>query len=262
MNELTIVYFDINGTITLGDQVNGKYADGVLQSEFSKKTVAQWSANSEPQSYFSWIRTQNLKRDEVHERVNNFVNWLPSWRDPKTGEGHPECEQISLRYQKLSRKMEGLFFVPAFTNFIERSEGRNYRLILRTFGKEAEVVAKKLKELYPSSQQIAVFGKFKNNVLYLQDQKYETAEKVDACFRNLDSHAAISDDFNLWDSNNRDPLFGKPFPGGPKRFFFDDNFHAINSMPLDGVSGEAFHVDPLEVVEDPDFFFNRVWKEG
>ncbi len=269
----TIAYFDINQTIMLGDSSQGHTFEQSLQSQFAKATFADWAGDGKETDYDKYLKSTISNREERNEKLTRFVEWLPTWRDAN-GKEHLDHVTIKERFDRIVKRMEGQYFVPSFVNLIERCEReeKELRIVFRTFGRDLFTTVDEYRKRFPQRSVVDIGG-FKGHNLHVSGKMLTTAQEIHDYVMGLKSDAAFNDDYFHWSGGKNHARYAKLFPIGNDRvFFLDDNgrpdyenYNAICPIDLETnqyvyPSSQAIQANILEAIEDPDYFYNILFK--
>jgi hypothetical protein len=145
-----------------------------------------------------------------------------------------------------------------------------YRIVIRTFGKDIPLIAEELERKLGWKLDLA---EFKQGVLFVNDNPNKGIKNEREMFEFLQNnprHIAIKDDWDWWYMGGETPRFGKLhlFDSSDQNvvsLFFDDNIRTIVA-PFDVAepkhisvdealaSGLVHQVDTLQALGDPQYF--------
>lgn len=190
---LKVYHFDINGTIIGIDSTDNASIDEMASEAFARSINVDGEIYSEGEmTYYSHIKDthQNYK-----QKVYNFINDFPTHKNI---------------YEELVNKFkQGLF--ESFLKLVEKEFATNESLlILRTFGKDRNIVADMLNNYGVKF----IFS----NVEQLNDKLYQECH-------DKHIHIMVQDNYQLWNKNKKSIEFGKPVKHfeGITQYAFDDN---------------------------------------
>lgn len=216
-----IYHFDINGTILGTDSTDNASIEDTASEAFSRSINIDGEIYKEgKQTYYSHIKNSN---NDYKRKIYSFVNDFPSHRE---------------KHNKLVEAFkEGLF--KSFLTLVKKEFSNNESLlILRTFGKDRELVVSMLEHY--GMKFVARKSEELNAELY-----------KDCHTRGV--HIMVTDDYHRWNTNGRKAEFGKDIKyfEGLIQYAFDDNL----CMNCDkGV--KFYHVNTLQAALEDDYYVN------
>ena len=277
-----ILHFDVNKTIMMADPVNKKAPDYVFQCSLAEnpKYSHVWKEGQAPTPYYDYLNQKFPNdKDARKKALEGFVEHCKEMK-------HPHFEEIRDRYESAHKACteHPLKLTPAFYNLLSWLHRMpfEFKILIRTFGidlPEVEEELKKETKLALSPQTKFENGVYKQNTTEVSFSLRELPV-VYAIWMLRDSLELVQDHFDYWETNQKKSSHGKQFPLKHKdaeevSIFFDDNiekgdgpkniiapFDVTTGKYLDVAevlaTGEAYIVDPLEVVEDPDYFIKKI----
>lgn len=151
-NKTLLLHVDINQTIMM--TCIGKSNSYVIQSELAadEQYKDKWEAHLPEMTYHKYLTEHKLLpfkgtkelRDKTIQEFENFVPMLESTQ-------HRFFNEVKKRYDLCLEKLnnpKNAKIVPSFYNLLSwlESEKHQYKVLIRTFGGDGDVIAKELKE--------------------------------------------------------------------------------------------------------------------
>ena len=220
-----VYHFDINGTILGTDSTDNVPVESIASEAFARSiNLVGEVYEAGEQTYYSHIKHTNKEYKKV---IYNFINDFPQHQD---------------KYTKLVNVFQnGLF--PSFLKLVNLEFKNNQSLlVLRTFGKDREWVARLLE-----TRQLQF-------VVHISDEL--NLQLYKECL-NKGVHIMVQDDYHRWNSNGKKVEFGKDikYIDGITQYGFDDNV----CMNCD-VGVKFHHVNTLQAALDEHYYVNLVDK--
>jgi len=286
--EKIILNLDINQTLIAIDSSSKRTLDQILNTLLASEYKYRWSSEfAEPISYKAYVESYLLPgpahdtelKKKRRQLLEQFVSFLQK-------DQHPLEQEVVASYSILKQKLQNSLLFPSFLHLISwlKQEEIPYRLVLRTFGEDKELVTSAILQAFPEDSFYAA-GKFENGTLILKAGKktlqFQTGEEIYQFFKNAPGHLAIQDDWKIWKDNQQLREFGKKFfIDGEDRealsLFFDDNVNESPSAlynvvdpvdiksqkPLDTFEliqqKKLFRVNPYQAIMDEQYFIDLI----
>lgn len=244
----TVFHFDINGTITAIDSTepfddNEGTNSYISRSIYGKVIDNIWTMNED--SY-----------DEIHS-IPYYYHLKQTNEDYKilstkfTEENHP-----GHKFNDLCKQLQekNNFFFDSFINFI--STYPNAKIIFKTFGNDRNYVLDELQK--HNFDKTFIDGRMEGTTLIIDDNRYDTPEKINDVLLNNDDYYIIKEDYKHWSGNQRDKNYGKMLVHSDNhiQYFFDDNDCVYNIGP--STNNKIFVINSLKARLDKDYFLNLI----
>lgn len=281
MARTVIIHLDINGTIMAADLVQGKTGKIAVTQEFAKKTVGVWHPGLPEMRYQDYVEQHVIPGLEADQSIKkqrrelylNFMNMIQESQ-------HPSLERIQQNYNNLigilKQQQDPLY--PSFWRLIDWAQRSSHdvRVIFRSFGKDIPEVIKLLED---KGHSLTNTFCYENGQLYRGYFEDTDFVKDKACHDLSQTFAhkfnAIKDDWKLWNNNQEQETYAKPFHyiEGVISMFFDDNakekqiiapkgftLHNGTSLKTEDLlnTGHIVAVSPLKAMIQPDYFVKKI----
>ena len=268
--EKIILNMDVNNTLIATDSSADRNLDQTLNYLLAGEFVYLWSSElTEPISYRAYVEEYLAPGDaddlEVKRRRKILFSQFLSFLQKNS---HPLANEVSVSYQNLKNKLKDCVVFPSFLNLIAwlKKEELPYRIVLRTFGGDIDLVVASIAETFPH-EDFCARGKFEKGVLHLAKQSEEFSldqwEKIYDFITTAPAHVALQDDWKIWVDKHRMREFGKKFflnseDGETLSLFFDDNVNtdatSLHNIvdPVDVKTHE--HLDIAELIAEKKLF--------
>jgi len=241
---LLILHIDVNKTIIASDKAENRSLDDVLNILLAERTKYRWSPEvPEPISYFNYICDYLLPGDhhdgdlkwKRRSITKNFVAFLQDSH-------HPLEQEITEKFNAIKNKLQDHYVFPSFFRLIMklRHDEIDFRVILRSFGKDMPEVVQIIEKTMPN-EKFAPLARFKNGQLHLPNEIIGKVQDIYRLFTSKGHHLAIQDDWNEWNDHHEEFQYGKKFPldledQNTLSLFFDDNIDLDPDSPTNIVS--------------------------
>ncbi len=249
-----ILHFDINNTVTNIDSTDTRTLRKLANQTISRNVYGKvdakiWKVNknqfdeTNSISYYQYLKINNLDKS----CADNFAE--------KDGIGF-EFAGFLTHFEKYSYN----FIFESFINILKIYT--NDKIVFRTFGPDGPHIIKKLQTEY------GIYRKFTTCTINVVDNIYQmTVDGINNIFIgidninnyiiNSDTDLLIVDDYNYWNSHDRNKQFGKPIKGVKNviQIFCDDN-DCINL--IDQLNCYIYKINTLEAIQKPDYFTNII----
>lgn len=279
-----ILHIDVNKTIIASDKAENRSLDDTLNILLAERTKYRWSPEvPEPISYFDYVcdyvlpgnRHDGELKWQRRSITKNFVNFLLETN-------HPLAQDLSAKFNKIKETLQDNYVFPSFFRLIRklREDEVDFRIILRSFGKDMPEVLETIKATMPN-ENFAPIGRFKHGQLHLPNHIIERVQDIYSYFKLKGDHLAIQDDWNEWNDHHEHLEYGKKFPldlqdRNAISLFFDDNIDPNPESPTNIVSpinardGSQIPIkillerkillatDTLQAILDEDYFVKAV----
>lgn len=207
-DKLIILHLDINGVLIGVDSTHQGGAHDYMIYQLSKLIVDDWGEGE--MRYFDWVNRRVAEGEHREDTTRLLRSKI---------EGREYAPLYDRVFDLLVKESEQEAVFPAFYRLLEALEGFNYRICLRTFGRDAEEVAG---QIGLDFFRVTSHG----DVWECEDGRIisEIAEMHALC---KSSHLLVQDCYSYWSKRGRLSEAGKIFPicddDQVVEFFFDDN---------------------------------------
>lgn len=210
-----ILFFDINGTMFMGDTAKGESLRVTALKSIAEKHVAVWdealSAKTATfKDFVEKILAPGEKRDERVQQLrqhhyDNFIAFL-------TARKHPLLATVKSDFDLIMTNLDGSPIPRSFIKMVDHLNRSNipYTIVFRTFGDDlAEVKAVLAEKL---NLTLSFDAKFFDGKLH--SQQGGVIESPQAMLDTLQPgmHGAWSDNFKDWQAAKQYCTGGKPYP--------------------------------------------------
>lgn len=255
-----ILYFDINGTITIYDSLElsentRQHANLVLsKSTFGQVINGTWSINENQStiSYYNYLKSYHPKD------IVNLSNIFTEIGQPGTSLKNV-CDQVVNIVST-----NGLIF-PSFIKVLDKYPMA--KLIFRTFGPDGDLIINELKHKYGfKNEPIKGIIEHSNNqiILRINGSEYTGLSAInDFLIQSENQFMLIRDDYYYWKNHNRNANYGKPFVINPThdQLFFDDNDCVVaydsNGQMMTN-SSHFIKINSIKAQLDVEYFVNHI----
>jgi hypothetical protein len=248
----TIIYMDVNGTVTLYDGVLGKSLRTGVNQAAASQMVAQWHKNSESMSLENFVKfSLTTQREKYLDKpyldilgVSSLADLPQQNRELQILLFNKIPEILELHKEELGRgvyeKYQGLLtdlqekaeqfpngIAISFLNFVEHLvKSSKLSLVISTFGSEGEMVQETLvKQDSLKNFPVHYSGQFEKGHLKLKNGAVLTTPyEIQAELSKVGIHV-IRNNFEEWKGKAYHHTYGKPMYliPGKRSMFFDDN---------------------------------------
>ncbi len=263
-----IVHLDVNQTLILEDNIQGKSNSDVVQHGLAKACRAVWDSTISDRSmtYHDFVFDHQIvgpRSDKIlkKKRVSLVTQFVPYLAKTPSSPLHVYAPQAKATHETALRLLgsmaeSGRKIVPSFYDLVTRLNDASieYKIILRSFGNDTEDARDEI-------ERETGIEFFRPTLQFLGEhlipgEGVPNFDEQGAFYQFCqDHHTCVRDDWKWWNSHEEIAAYGKKFPLDPDdanvhSIFFDDNINSPVSAtnivaPFDANSGKALDLEPL-----------------